>query len=467
MKKYLIFILVAVILLFSAILISMKPHQVHTGLSSEPFQSAVLITIDTLRGDHLGFMGNPSVRSPALDRLAQNSLVFGESYCNMPITLPAHSAMMTSRFPRELGLERNSHLLHPDDTTLTEILKRHGFATAAYPQAILQFHRGLERGFDFYDGRKGRITGQQVERLSFHHPDVDLDSQNAVPRAVDWISERESLNERYYLWMHFFEPHIPYNPPDPYRYIDQYASHAVIERSISEFSSRNVLSQSTFSRKEINIARTVYRNEIFWVDTKLEALIRHIETTCRSRPFIIVTSDHGEVLHDRFQNFFHGYTLCREELHVPLLIFSNGRHTGVNISTLVQSVDVAPTILNALDIPGLPDFRGRNILNTDSIQDLSIPFSIGSPPRYAGAMDMRYKVVTNVQTGTWQYWDRAVDYAENHPLEIQQHSPQTVRDLQTLAADYLSLLPERAPTDYWDENDSEFMQLLESLGYIQ
>lgn len=467
MNKLLLILLAAAILIFCVALISMRTPQVPADSPFEPFQSAVLITIDTLRGDHLGFMGNPSVRSPALDRLAQKSLVFGESYCNMPITLPSHSAMMTSRFPREMGLERNSHVLHPDNTTLTEILKRHGFATAAFPQAILQFHRGLERGFDLYEGRTDRITGEQVERLSFHHPDVDIDSRNAVPKAVDWISERESLNEPYYLWMHFFEPHIPYNPPDPYRYIDHHASRKVVDRSLSDFSSHNTLYQSTFSRKDIRIARTMYRNEIFWVDTKLEALFRHIATTRHPRPFVIITSDHGEVLHDRFQNFFHGYTLCREELHVPLLVFSNGRHAGVNTSTLIQSVDVAPTILGALEIPVLPEFRGRDILNTGFMQNPLIPFSIGSPPTYAGAMDMRYKVVTDVRTGIWQYWDRTVDYCEHHPLEIHEKSPQAVHNLKTLAADYLTLHPDHESMDYWDETNPEFMQLLERLGYIQ
>ncbi|MGB3976953.1 MAG: sulfatase [bacterium] len=447
------------------LLVQDRPHS--SSQTLETFQSAILITIDTLRGDHLGFMGNPSIRSPALDRLSQKSTVFTESYTNTPITLPAHSAMMTSRFPRDLGLEMNDQLLLPKDTTLTEILKRNGFITAAYPQAILQFRRGLDRGFDFYDAKENRITQEQKQKLSWYHPNTDIDSQNAVPRAITWLSERNQLKERYYLWMHFFEPHIPYNPPEPFRYVDQDSDNMIIDKAIADFSKHNAQMRSTFTDQDIHIARTEYRNEIFWVDTKLESLFRTLITMNQPKPFILVTADHGEVLHDRQPGFFHGFTLSREELHTPFLVYSNEQQKGIDSSTLVQSVDVAPTILAALDIPGLPEFRGANVMSIGSQVNRPMPLSIGSPPKYVGAMNMRYKVVMDTKQETWKYWDRDTDYAEKRPVSITKAAPEEVTNLKTLATHYLEDNANHKPVNYWDESDSEFFQLLESLGYIQ
>lgn len=466
-QNYLIVVLILSITLMGAyFLLNQDQHHAPNQLM-ETFESAILITIDTLRGDHLGFMGNPSIRSPALDRLAQKSTIFTESYTNTPITLPAHSAMMTSRFPKDLGLELNAHLLLPKDKTITEILNRHGILSAAYPQAILQFRRGLDRGFDFYDAKEKRVIQEQKQKLSWHHPHTDLDVHNAVPRATTWLSERDQLKERYYLWMHFFEPHIPYNPPELFRYIDQDNNKITVKKAINDFSKHNSQMHSMLSKQAIHIAKTLYQNEIFWVDTKLEPLFRALDTMSQPKPFILITADHGEVLHDRHPGFFHGYTVCREELHTPFLVYSNEHHKGIDASTLVQSVDVAPTILAALGIPGLPEFRGMNVMKADSQTNRSMPFSIGSPPKFVGAMNLRYKVVMDTQQGTWEYWDRNTDYAENHSMEITQAAPDDVTNLKMLATRYLEDNTGQKPVNYWDESESDFFQLLESLGYIQ
>ncbi len=131
------------------------------------FQSVILITIDTLRGDHAGFCGNSDIRTPALDRLSKRSVIYPEAYTNLPLTLPAHSAMMTSRFPRELGVELNSRRLGSGFQTVAEILQANGFATAGYPQAVLQFPRGIERGFDLYHSQpvlKSKAGQKRIRR---------------------------------------------------------------------------------------------------------------------------------------------------------------------------------------------------------------------------------------------------------------------------------------------------------------
>jgi choline-sulfatase len=438
--------------------------------TESPARSAILITIDTHRGDHLGFMGNPDIRTPALDRLSKQSTIFTEAYTNLPLTLPTHAAMMTSMYPREIGVEENTNRLNERFVTLAEILKTKDFATAAYPEAVLKFPRGLERGFDEYHGRSVKTQRSEIFKvkalLSMHKVNGAAEEKSVVSQALRWIDTNHNAMKRYFLWMHFFDPHIPYNPPKLMGYIDQFFPKDDIDLSIGTFYDYERNPDKSFPSRDIEISRVLYRNEIFHVDTMLETLFRKIQSNDSTKPMIVVTSDHGESLHRRLPYFGHGFHVTLEELHVPFLVYSSDNQAKIVSDLLVQSVDVAPTILDALDVPGLPGFRGRNVLTADNADNPPIPFSVGSPPVYIGAMGSRYKVVKDINAHEWNYWDRKIDPAETFANVITENSHPDVLLLQTVAKNYLAI--ESSGTDHLQtEDDPAFMQLLESLGYIQ
>ena len=476
MRKHSILIM-SVLLIFtgSAVFLLLGCSTGNTPVKIQPkiYHSAILITIDTLRGDQCGFTGNPNVRSPALDRLANQSRLYPEAFTNIPFTLPAHAAMMTSRYPRETNVNRNIDLLVSEFLTLAELAKANGLATGAFPQAVLKFPRGLRQGFDYYEGR-GTIPREATKRksskmISFQNAFASpTDNNSSVSSALDWLKERDAADQRYFLWVHLFEPHLPYSPPAPYRFVDQNYANVKVNTSSLQFSSKNGIEGSSFSNDDITIAKRMYQNEIFWTDQKLESLFRFIQTKAKHKPFFIVTADHGETLHDRFPYFGHAHNVNLEELHIPFMVHSDESRARIIGDLPVQSVDVAPTILAALGIPLPQSFRGIDILHpTSKAYIRNIPFSLGQPMRFYGAMNADFKVVYNIDEHRWQYWNRRYDPDELHPVNLDGHIPKPVRMLQRSAEAYAAIQPTAASTADDSPVDPELMDMLQKLGYIQ
>ena len=476
MSKHTILITVILIVLAGStvlLLVGCSIGNAPAKIQPKIYRSAVLITIDTLRGDHCGFTGNPNVRSPALDRLAKQSRLYPEAFTNIPVTLPAHAAMMTSRYPRETNVIRNSDLLVSEFITTAELLKKNGLATGAFPQAVLKFPRGLERGFDQYEGKvsdkRDTKKGKKAKLLSFQYTsESPADYNSSVSSALDWLKQKDAADQRYFLWVHLYEPHLPYNPPAPYRFIDQNYTHAEVNTSIAAFPPKNEITGSSLSSDEIAISKTMYQNEIFWTDQKLESLFRFIQTRAKQKPLLIVTADHGETLHDRFPYFGHAFNVNLEELHIPFMVHSDDGDARIIGDLPVQSVDVAPTILTALGIPLPQSFRGIDILHPASKAYIrNIPFSLGQPMRFYGAMNADFKVMYNIDEHRWQYWNRRYNPDELHPVNLDGHIPKPVRMLQRSAEAYAAIQPANASAANDAAVDPELMDMLQKLGYIQ
>lgn len=445
----------------------------------EVFRSVILITIDTLRGDHPGFSGNPNVRSPNLDRLAKHSLVFTDAITNYPLTLPAHSAMMTSRYPRELGLESNARPLDPGFKTIAQMLQAEGFATAGYPQAVLQFRRGIERGFDVYRSpilRKANTPRQSTfeikknpSLLQYQKQETrtEDDQNNAVREAIDWLGRMAILDRRIFMWMHFFEPHLPYDAVEPIRYIDQTDTRDFIGE-VTHKNARMLLTPGLpFDDDENRVNHHLYRNEILWTDIKIDPLFRAIRRSLDPDPLIIVTSDHGEMLYDRYPYYGHGMQISPEELHIPFFVYDGGRTAGIISDRMVQSVDVAATILAAAGFPQPPDYRGRDVRVPDPGGTRAAPFNVAGSPGWIGAADMMFKVAMNREFGTWMYWNRQSDPDERRGLPLNDTSPVRVRELQRIALEYMAVTAENASHPAPENDDPQFTDMLRSLGYLQ
>jgi arylsulfatase A-like enzyme/Tfp pilus assembly protein PilF len=270
----------------------------------------ILITIDTLRADHVGHLGGDPKATPALDRLARAGVTFLDATAHAPLTLPAHASIMTARYPPHHGIRDNAGFVLNDATpTLASILKGAGYHTAAFVSSyVLRAGSGLARGFDVYDER---FDGLGTDHLTL--TSLERRGPEVARAAVAWLAHAP---RPYFLWVHFYDPHAPYDPPPAFG---------------ERFPGRP------------------YDGEIatsdFGVATLLDAL-----PTDRSGTIVVATGDHGEGLGDHGESQ-HGILLYDSTLHVPLIMTGPGIPPDVRVTRQVRHVDVLPTILAMAGIP--------------------------------------------------------------------------------------------------------------------
>jgi len=291
--------------------------------------NVVLITIDTLRADHIGCYGYGQIRTPNIDALAADGARFERAYTAVPVTLPSHTVMFTGTYPMLSGMhDFAANKLNPTQPTLASVLKEHGYATAAViGSAVLDSRFGLNRGFDFYYdhfdfNRLQESNLEEMERPGNLVADV----------ALDWLSKNYS--RKFFLWMHLYDPHYPYRPPPPYA---------------SEYKDRP------------------YDGEIAFADAQVGRLIRFLKSKGRyANTLIVLSGDHGESLGEHGEKT-HGFFIYNATLHVPFIIHLPG---GLSprvaspriVPDLVSLADLMPTVLQTLKLNIPPQVQGRNLL---------------------------------------------------------------------------------------------------------
>ncbi len=281
----------------------------------------LLITIDTLRADAVGFSGNPKASTPVLDRLAARGRVFPNAHAHNVVTLPSHANILTGLYPYQHGIRDNSGFRLPATVpTLATVLRGAGYATAAYVGAFpLDSQYGLDRGFQVYDDRTTR--GSDAEQ--FELPERRGDE--VVAAALGWW--RQQRGKPRFLWVHLFDPHAPYVPPEP-------------------FASR--------------FPDNPYLGEVAATDSFLSPLLGPLLDGKEPGCLVVVTADHGESLGDHGE-LTHGLFAYESTLHVPLVLWGPGVSAGRDTRP-ARHVDIFPTVLQAAGIPALAGKPGRSLL---------------------------------------------------------------------------------------------------------
>ncbi|HEX2340615.1 MAG TPA: sulfatase [Vicinamibacterales bacterium] len=274
----------------------------------------VLITLDTTRADRLSPYGLMDVSMPHLERLAREGVVFDRATSVAPLTLPAHSSIFTGLFPAAHGVRDNADQpLSAERTTLAEILKAQGFETAAFvASAVLDPGRGLDQGFHKYSGvSQTTLTGRTTSLASVESRQRRGDE--VMSDAVKWL---DGIGDaRFFLWTHLYDPHRPYDPPEPFR-----------SRQFDP-----------------------YIGEIAFVDSQIGRLLEALEHRgLLDRTLVVVAGDHGESLGEHGERD-HGIFLYESVLRVPLIVRGPG-FAPRRVGDVVRLVDVMPTILDALDL---------------------------------------------------------------------------------------------------------------------
>ena len=319
--------------------------------------NVILITLDTTRADHLGCYGHAERPTPNIDALAARGVRFSQCTSAAPSTLPSHATIFTATYPYVHGVRDNvGFRLVEANATLAEALHRAGYRTAAFVAAfVLNRDTGLDQGFDVYDD-----AGQRRER-----PGAEV-----CDAAIAWL--RRQGGERFFLWLHLFDPHYPYEPPPAFR--QRYAS--------------------------------PYVGEVAFADEQVGRLVSALDRLrLRERTLIAVTADHGEGLgeHNEETHLFYIYDTT---LSVPLVFHCPGRvPAGRVCRTQVRTVDIAPTILDFVGIDvaaALPAAQGRSLR-----QQIAGDAAATDLPAYGEALGGQYVLGTAalrcLRAAGWKY----------------------------------------------------------------
>ena len=280
----------------------------------------IVISVDTLRADHLPAYGYTKVKTPAIDALAADGTVFERAYSHAPQTLPAHAALLSGRLPFETGVRDNvGFSVKPEERLLPQMLRERGFTTGGVVSAyVLRKETGIGQGFDFFDGEMPPSSPE----LSIGQ--VQRDGGESEQIAEHWLDSIGT--SRAFLFLHLYEPHKPYTPPA------RFAAYAP------------------------------YDGEIAYTDEIVGRLVKYLKThQLYDRSTIVLLSDHGEGLGDHGEQE-HGLFVYDEAIHVPLIIKQESNvGAGRRVSDPVQHIDLVPTILDLVKAPGAANLRGRSL----------------------------------------------------------------------------------------------------------
>jgi arylsulfatase len=328
------------------------------GTAPEPPRGVVLVSIDTLRADRLGVYGYPRGTSPAIDAIAADAVVFDAAVPTCPATAPSVASLLTGTYRARHGVRGNNYRLGNTAETLAERLRAYGFRTAArVANPVLDTPRGFGRGFDDYGMPEGLVKGG---------PGM-LEGEPLVDDARALLDTL--AGERFFLWIHFHDPHGPYFPPPRYR--DRFSAadyrrdgEADLPLAAGNYGLRLLPAyQVVGARRAPADYRALYDAEIRYTDDHVAAVRDALRAHgLWDRIVFVLTADHGESLGEHDYYFQHGWFTYQDSVHVPLIVRAPGLPAGRRIPRSVSLIDVMPTILELAGVPAPRRIDGRSLL---------------------------------------------------------------------------------------------------------
>jgi len=385
----------------------------------------ILISVDTLRADHLGDYGYVKIQTPNFDAFARHGTLFSSVDSQIPLTLPSHTSLFTSTYPFENGIEENAEIVPPNTVTLASVLRAHGYRTGAFIGSDLlsqRFH--LDQGFDVYDSP---FHPQISSAENPYDIRVRRDAALVVRSALQWLTTGGPKTP--FLFLHFFDLHAPY-----------------AEGPV----------------KTIQPGTAGYDAEIQYVDRVLGRFRQALmDKGWWDKSLIILLSDHGESLGEHGEAS-HGYFIYQSTLWVPLLIHwpSPVQPLPATVAQPAGLIDVAPTILDFLHIPSPASFRGTSLLKNASHPVYSETMYAHDAFRWSALRGLRKQDLQFIDAPVPELYNLSSDPHEQKNLA--QTSTAQLRQMQS-ALHGLLTAPAQTPAQ---DNSPATVNALRSLGYI-
>jgi len=320
----------------------------------------IMIVVDTLRPDHLGAYGYKKSTSPNVDTFARDGIVYKNCFAHSPTTGPSVSSIMSGFLPHETTVVYNSYKLPFEVKTLAEYLKESGYNTyAVISNYMLRMKKRHFQGFDVYD--------DEMLQMESVRPFPERIAEHTTNRAIELLKEQKSKDGKFFMWLHYQDPHGPYTPPTPYK--DMFFSKDDFSVSLPFTKmnfGHNVIAQyqQLGNHKESAYYISQYDGEIRYFDDEFKRLIDAIKAEgFYDDSMIIFTSDHGEGMGEHGLYFLHEDYMYDTLLRVPLIIKYDDKR-AVRTEN-VQHIDLMPTIFSVTGIPSKAPLRGVNILKDD------------------------------------------------------------------------------------------------------
>ena len=395
--------------------------------------SVIVVTLDTTRADRIGAYGGDTVPTPVLDRLADQGVLFREAVSQVPLTLPSHSTMFTGRYPASHGVRHNGLFRLPEsELTLAEIFKAAGFRTAGFIGAyVLNQGYGIAQGFDTYEDMESNVSSRKGEKAEF-----TADQVNA--KVFSWLDTVDP-GDRMFLWVHYYDPHSPYSPPE---------------------------------KPGRTLHGSGYDREISYIDACLGDLVRRLEQDGRlDKAVLVVAGDHGEGLGEHREQT-HGIFLYQGTVRVPFILRAPGLLPhGRQVDGPVELVDLAPTVLELMNLDIPPPMQGRSLVQAikDGKSGYRDAFSETLMPR----LEFGWKELRMARDGRFKYieaprpelYDLRNDPGETENLADLQ--PERMAEMAALLQEHEQVTAGETSTEEAGHSlTPEEEEKLRSLGYL-
>jgi arylsulfatase A-like enzyme/Flp pilus assembly protein TadD len=396
--------------------------------------NVLLVTIDTLRPDYLHCYGYGQIETPSIDSLAAAGIRFEQAYTPVPITLPSHTVILTGTYPMMSGMhDFSGNNLNPEQATLATVLRARGYDTGAViAAAVLDRRFGLNRGFDFYYDHFnfGRLSEANLDFM-------ERPANEVVDQALKWLAKPRK--GPFFLWVHLYDPHHPYNPPPPFNRLYK---------------------------------ENLYAGEIAFADTQLARLLGYLkQNAAYDHTLVVLSGDHGEGLGEHGEKT-HGFFTYNSTLHVPLIIKPsvNAKFTNRVVKKGVSLVDLMPTVLGLLNIPIPPKVQGKNlammVLHGDDIEPSPLYSETYLPRIHFNWSELRGLSARSyhfIDAPKPELYDISSDPGELHNLYVDKNAVSSeMRSQLTATVRHYTLDHEMAQKSTLD---SQLADRLRSLGY--
>ncbi|RMF92635.1 MAG: hypothetical protein D6734_11850, partial [Candidatus Schekmanbacteria bacterium] len=317
----------------------------------------ILISVDTLRADHLMCYGYRYETSPFIDRFAMLGALFENAVTVVPSTMPSHISMLTSKIPRKHGIAHTGTIVKRGLLTLQKVVKGYGYKTAGFISSyVLSSDFNFNEGFDIFNDQLDKKTNLAQNKII-------RDADKTTDAVINFL-KKQGKNKPFFLFIHYFDPHWPYDPPQQYLHLYDTKYSGKLDgnfKTLQKMRLAMAKGKGVSENDRIHL-QALYDGEIRFINDQFRRLIAELELSGLIQNTIIVfTADHGENFFEHDGYIDHSSRVYESNIHIPLIIFYRGIiPPNTKISKLIRNIDIAPTLLDLAGIEIPKEFEGKS-----------------------------------------------------------------------------------------------------------